>query len=322
MPMNLSDLRSDIETSLQKTLQNIVPNMEKSPLVATFHQEMGAAHNHPIQAGGKRMRPILLLLCAASMGGEAALHNAFPAAMAVELVHTYSLVHDDLPCMDDDDLRRGQPTTHKIYGDAKALLVGDGLLTQAFSELARMPAPNSHLIPALVEALSLGAGAQGMVWGQWLDISMMAQAQSHVTWEDVVTIHRYKTGALLGACFEMGLLCGLNQHNPPQLSALREQMRTAGIQLGLSFQIWDDVLDVTQSQETLGKTPQKDVVQQKATAVSLLGLEGAKQAAHEASQKTVALLQSCLQAGPTQASISPFQELLFAYMDGLTRRTF
>lgn len=326
MATPLSELRSNIETGLKKTLQHRAHHEEKSQLTVPFHTEMLAAHNHPVQAGGKRMRPLLLLLCAASLGGEEALQMALPAAVAVELVHTYSLVHDDLPCMDNDDLRRGQPTTHKVYGDAKALLVGDGLLTQAFSELARMPTRNPSLIPALVDSLSLGAGTQGMIWGQWLDISLTAQEQSQMTWEDVQTIHRNKTGTLLGACFEMGFLCGLNQQNLlhiENLNSLREQMRSAGIQLGLSFQILDDILDVTQSQHTLGKTPQKDVAQQKATAVSLLGLEEAKQAALDASQKSLALLKSVLNALALEHVLhAPYQEQLFAYIDSLSQRTF
>ncbi len=249
-----------------------LPHPPADSELSTFSKEMLAALRYPLESGGKRVRPVFCMLLAQAIGSTAARENAMKAAKALELVHTYSLVHDDLPCMDDDDLRRGKPTTHKVYGEAKALLVGDGLLTEAFYVIAGLQTLNQpHLASTSVQILARAAGYQGMIAGQWLDLSM--QGGSTIDYETLATMHLLKTGCLLGASFELGTLCGLNERELSTQSAaqLRELARLAGLEIGLAFQIVDDLLDASQSAQALGKTPGKDAVDGKQTALSFLG---------------------------------------------------
>ncbi|MCL4163495.1 UNVERIFIED_CONTAM: hypothetical protein GTU68_062204 [Idotea baltica] len=214
--------------------------------------------------GGKRLRPALVrLFCEAHGGPRGA---AKLPAIAIEMIHTYSLVHDDLPCMDDDDLRRGRPTCHKVFGDAMAVLVGDTLLTEAFVLLASAPAGG----PALVAVLAQASGAQGMVGGQVLDMTLPGTS---ATIDEVRRIHRGKTAALIGAACELGALSAGAE--PSQCAAAKAY----GVALGLGFQVVDDVLDVEGDATTLGKTPGKDEALERATTVAILGLEGARQEA-------------------------------------------
>ncbi|KAB8030004.1 polyprenyl synthetase family protein [Fluviispira multicolorata] len=274
-------------------LENYILNLETNSQCLNIKSEISNAYIYPLKAGGKRIRPLLLLLTSGAFGGAEGLKTAFKAALAVEKIHTYSLVHDDLPCMDNDDLRRGKPTTHKVYGEAKALLIGDGLLTQAFALLAEtqyVQPQNKHYTTFLVQALAQGAGPEGMVWGQWLDIALTGNEK--VTWEQMEIVHRNKTGKLLGASLELGFICGLSalnlEVNPVQFKKMREQMREAGILIGLAFQIIDDILDKTKTSAELGKTAGKDEAQFKLTAPILLGMDKAT----ELSQKyTEAALQ-------------------------------
>ncbi len=234
---------------------------------------LSEALRYALLGPGKRLRPALVrLACRAAGGGDDA---AELPAVAIEMVHTYSLVHDDLPCMDDDDLRRGRPTTHKVFGEALAVLVGDALLTEAFALLARAPHGAE-----LAAALARGAGASGMVGGQVLDLEPGAQARSR---ERVGEIHRRKTAALLGAAMELGTIAA-GADGGRRLAA-----RRFGLALGLAFQATDDILDVTGTAATLGKTPGKDARAEKPTLVAALGLEGARsearrlaEAAHDA----------------------------------------
>lgn len=260
-------------------------------------QEIRHACMHPLLAGGKRTRPLLVLLIAGCLGGEHAVEVARKSALAVELLHTYSLVHDDLPCMDNDDYRRGKPTTHKLYGHAKGLLVGDALLTHAFLELSQTDwKQGTSLTALLVQTLAECSGASGMIWGQWLDISFTNK--SDTSWDELVAIHSHKTGKLLGACLELGFLCAASQFNtqlkPHVLDHIRKQIRHAGICLGIAFQIVDDILDVTQSSQTLGKTARKDEQQNKATAVSLLGITQAEQYAQKYTHQSLEILENIL----------------------------
>jgi farnesyl diphosphate synthase len=222
------------------------------------------AMRYPIFGGGKRLRPALVRLMCAHFGGRD--EEAAPAAVAIECVHTYSLVHDDLPCMDDDDLRRGRPTCHKVYGEAMAVLAGDGLLTLAFLVLARSGAKGGELCAILGE----GAGSAGMVGGQVLDLEPDARA---ITRERVEDIHRLKTAALIASATEMGACAaGADRRG-------RELAQEYGMALGRCFQAVDDVLDVTGDAATLGKTPGKDAHHGKPTLVAALGLEGAREEA-------------------------------------------
>jgi geranylgeranyl diphosphate synthase type II len=222
------------------------------------------ATRYALLAGGKRLRPALVrMFCEAQCG---AVEPARPAALAIEMVHTYSLVHDDLPCMDDDDLRRGRPTCHKVFGEAMAVLVGDALLTEAFGLIASAP---QHAVE-LVSVLARCAGSAGMVGGQVLDMTLVASAAQA---EQVRAVHRAKTAALIGAASELGILCGGGDQDR------RTAARDYGIALGLGFQAVDDVLDVVGEAATLGKTPGKDEALDRATLVAVLGLDGARQEA-------------------------------------------
>ncbi len=216
---------------------------------------------YALMGGGKRLRPALVRLFCEAEGGTT--HAAVAPALALELVHTYSLVHDDLPCMDDDDLRRGRPTCHKVYGEALAVLVGDTLLTEAFGLVSGAPAGAAELCAVLARA----AGAAGMVGGQVLDLTL---AGSGASAEQVREVHRRKTAALLGAACELGAVAA---GAPPER---RAGARDYGLALGLAFQAVDDVLDVVGDAGTLGKTPGKDEALDRATTVVVLGLEGAR----------------------------------------------
>lgn len=271
-------------------------NEPQSPYSKLFN-EISDAYAYPLRAGGKRIRPLFTLLCAGSIGGLNAIEIARKPALAIEKIHTYSLVHDDLPCMDNDDLRRGLPTTHKVYGEAKALLIGDALLTQAFSLLASTKTKDSNqnnYLSYLVEDLAEGAGGNGMIWGQWLDVSMTGATQ--VTWEQVEIIHKNKTGKLMGASLALGLICGISalERSVPEskIDELRKKIKEVGILIGLSFQIIDDILDVTKSDLELGKTAGKDEIQQKFTAVNLLGIEKAEKLSTTYTQEAISLLKA------------------------------
>jgi geranylgeranyl diphosphate synthase type II len=226
--------------------------------------ELAEAIRYALLAPGKRLRPRLVLLAAEACGGT--MDGALPAACAVEMIHTYSLVHDDLPAMDDDDLRRGRPTCHKVFGEAIAILVGDALLARAFEVLASDVKPVDRAARCCA-ALGFAAGATALVGGQASDLA------GGVTGDDVPSlesIHRRKTGALITASLELGgVVAGATRE---QLAALK----TYGQKLGLAFQITDDLLDVSGSQANVGKRLAKDADRGKATYPQLLGIEASR----------------------------------------------
>ncbi|MEB3259055.1 MAG: farnesyl diphosphate synthase [Cyanobacteriota bacterium] len=227
------------------------------------------AMRYSLLAGGKRLRPILCLAACELAGGSAA--SALPTAVALEMVHTMSLIHDDLPAMDNDDLRRGRPTSHKMFGEAMAILAGDALLTRAFEMVARRSpdvSPERRL--AVVGELSLAAGAPGLVGGQVVDLESEGKEVDLTTLE---YIHLHKTGALLRACVVCGALVG------GASAELLEALRVYARGIGLAFQIIDDILDVTASSEVLGKTAGKDLTADKTTYPKLLGLAESRQRA-------------------------------------------
>jgi geranylgeranyl diphosphate synthase type II len=289
---------------------------------------MTKAYQHPSRAGGKRLRPLLTLLCAGAFGGQKAIKIAQNPALALEKIHTYSLVHDDLPCMDNDSLRRGKPTTHTIYGEGKALLVGDALLSEAFLILAKTKIKNTHNInytACLVQELALSAGAHGMIWGQWLDLSLAGREQ--LTWKQIKTTHLQKTGKLLGACFTFGLICAVSTLNksisPQKLHTLYKKIKIAGMLLGLAFQIKDDILDATKSHLELGKTAGKDHAQQKTTAITLFGEKKAEKMCVKYTQQSVTLVKKVLQDPfftPVNKTKLSFQAELYAQMNLLLCR--
>jgi len=234
-----------------------------------------AAMRYSLLAGGKRIRPALLMECYDACGGTQS-QRIMPAALAIECIHTYSLIHDDLPCMDDDDLRRGNPTCHKQFDEATAVLAADALQALAFELLAETDL-HAELRCKLIHSLAIAAGCQGMVGGQILDM----QADSDSEGMDMLTverIHLHKTGALLRWCCEAGALLGAG--NEQQFQACSRY----GKSLGLLFQIADDILDATASSVALGKSAGKDEAQNKATYVSVLGLQRARELADEMSQ--------------------------------------
>ena len=220
---------------------------------------------YSVQAGGKRIRPLILLELVEAFGQE--LQQAhFQVAAALELVHTGSLIHDDLPAMDDDDYRRGRLTNHKKFGEAMAILAGDSLFLDPFGLIAMADLP-SQVKVALISELSLAAGSFGMVAGQVQDMQGEGQV---ISLEDLKTIHANKTGKLLTYPFvAAGLIVQAEQF-------VQEKLRRIGELLGLAFQVRDDILDVTASFEELGKTPQKDLATAKSTYPALLGIDGAK----------------------------------------------
>ncbi|MFJ5380076.1 polyprenyl synthetase family protein [Cupriavidus sp. CER94] len=238
------------------------------PSTDTIPHTLHEAMRYAVLGGGKRVRP--LLVHAAGEVAGAAPEACDAAACAVEMIHAYSLVHDDMPCMDDDDLRRGRPTVHKAYDEATALLVGDALQTQAFIVLAQVPALGAEARLKLVAELAMASGSVGMCGGQAIDLQNVGLAMTRDALEGM---HRMKTGALLRASVRMGALCG--NIDPAGLAAL-DQYAAA---VGLAFQVVDDILDVTADTATLGKTAGKDAANDKPTYVSLLGLDAARELA-------------------------------------------
>jgi len=246
--------RDRIESQLDASL----PSPSDAP--RGLHQAM----RYAVLGGGKRMRPLLVYASGRIFGAD---ENALDApAMAVELIHAYSLVHDDLPAMDDDALRRGRPTTHIAFDEATAILAGDALQTRAFGLIADAPLPASLRV-ACLQTLAHASGAAGMCGGQALDIDATGHQQPLQALE---RMHALKTGALIRAAVRMGALCG--QAPAADLATLD----TVASALGLAFQVRDDILDVEASSEQLGKTAGKDEAQAKSTFPALLGMDGAK----------------------------------------------
>jgi geranylgeranyl diphosphate synthase, type II len=241
------------------------------------------AMRYSLMAGGKRLRPVLALAACESVGGQP--EAALGYACALEMIHTYSLVHDDLPCMDDDDLRRGRPTNHKVFGEAIATLAGDGLLTDAFGLLARAAKAAGVAAEVVVDAiadLADAAGSSGMVGGQAIDL--LAEGQP-LTQRELEQLHGKKTGALFIAS-----VCGgarLGGAEPAQLSSLQSYASA----LGLAFQVTDDLLDVEQTTERLGKRAQKDQKRGKATYPSIIGIERSRALALDLARRARDALQ-------------------------------
>ena len=223
------------------------------------------AMNYSLFAGGKRLRPILCIAGAEAVGGDA--HKVMPAACALELIHTYSLIHDDLPAMDNDDLRRGKPTSHKVFGEAVAILAGDGLLTEAFKMLSMLEGLSSEILKKIIGLVAGASGWQGMVGGQTVDI----QSEGKVIDAAVMDyIHSHKTGALITASVLTGAILGGGTE--AQLDAIN----LYGEKIGLAFQIADDILDIEGNVEEMGKGVGGDSKKGKNTFPSIFGLDHAK----------------------------------------------
>ena len=236
---------------------------------ADFCEEL-EAERYSLLSRAKRIRPTLVLEFCRLFGGKD--EAALPFAAAVEMVHTYSLIHDDLPCMDDDDLRRGRPTCHKVYGEATALLAGDGLLTRAFATLASNTAVNAECVRCAVSALSRAAGSFGMIGGQVMDLA--GEKKTHGL-EALEKLHAHKTGAMIAVSAELGCLAAGVFPSDPRAVAARSYAKD----IGLAFQIVDDVLDVIADAEMLGKPIGSDAQNQKTTFLTYYSVEEALQLA-------------------------------------------
>ena len=243
-------------------LDRLLPAADAPP------QRVHQAMRHSVFAGGKRLRPVLALTAARIAGGCD--EDAMGAACALEMVHTYSLIHDDLPAMDDDDVRRGKPSCHKAFGEAAAILAGDALQSRAFEVIAR-ESQRAEAVGPLARELARAIGTQGMVGGQMMDLE--AEGDPEAGFEAVETIHRWKTGALMTASLRCGALAGGADRGT--LAALTR----FGEDIGLAFQIADDILDVTGSTESLGKSAGKDAARGKATWPAAAGIEASRERA-------------------------------------------
>lgn len=246
---------------------------------STGLDRMLEAMAYSLSNGGKRIRPMLALEFCRLCGGEP--EKAVPFALALEMIHTYSLIHDDLPCMDDDDMRRGKPSSHKVFGEADALLAGDGLLTLAFETVLSAPDMTAEQKSAAGLALAKAAGCSGMIAGQVMDL---ANEGRKVELDEIAKTDRLKTGELIMAAASMGCIAA----NADEVKTFAAREYCADI--GLAFQIVDDILDVTGSTELLGKPVGSDGENEKSTYVSLLGLERSKELAKELTEKAKAAL--------------------------------
>lgn len=272
--MDLKTYLKDTAASVDAAMAGYLPKAGKSP--ATIHKAM----RYVVFAGGKRLRPILCLAAADACGGSQG--NAMPAACALELMHTYSLVHDDLPAMDDDDLRRGRPTCHKVYGEGMAVLCGDALLTEAFLLLSHVPATKRYGVADYVAEFAETGGSRKLIGGQVLDLEGEGKKLNK---RQLVRIHEAKTAALLVCSLRLGAMSA--NATPRKLQALSD----FGYNLGLAFQVIDDILDVTQSTEKLGKTAGKDAAVDKATYPAVVGLEASRKEAARYTRQALRALE-------------------------------
>ncbi|WP_055074040.1 geranylgeranyl diphosphate synthase CrtE [Pseudanabaena sp. 'Roaring Creek'] len=287
MPQTLSETSSQtVSFNLDKYLRDLKQEVEAAldaSISVTYPEKIYESMRYSLMAGGKRLRPILCLAAHELLGGDIA--AAMPTACAMEMVHTMSLIHDDLPAMDNDDFRRGKPTNHKVYGDDIAILAGDALLAYAFEFIAEQTrgVPAERILKAIAH-LGHAVAATGLVGGQVVDLE--CEGKSDVTAEILTFIHIHKTAALLESCVICGaLLAGANDTDIKRLS-------TYANNIGLAFQIIDDILDITATSEQLGKTAGKDLVAQKVTYPSLWGIEASQLKAQELVEQAKAQLVS------------------------------
>ncbi|MBQ8899800.1 MAG: polyprenyl synthetase family protein [Akkermansia sp.] len=270
------DIKALIKNGVELTearLNELLPGEDVAPV--TLHKAM----RYSVFAGGKRIRPLLCLEAARAVCGDA--EPALNAACALEVLHTYTLIHDDLPSMDNDDLRRGRPTNHKVFGEGIAILAGDALLTEAFAMLAQVPANERYGVREYVAELAYQTGSLTLVGGQVLDLE--GEGRSLIV-DELRAIHNGKTTALITAAVRLGAMAA--NATPEQLQALT----TSGRCHGLAFQIIDDILDITSTPEVLGKSIGKDAAVAKATYPALVGMEAARAEARELTEKGRAVL--------------------------------
>lgn len=287
--MKLSSFFEEDRLAVDAALERLLPAESAQP--SSIHTAM----RYSVFAGGKRMRPILCLESARIFAADVT--PALHPACAIEFIHTYSLIHDDLPALDNDDLRRGKPTCHKKFGEAIAILAGDGLLTLAFETIAATPAPAERRVAMLSEIAGAAGTVNGMVGGQVADIEAERKAVDAKTLE---YIHRSKTAALIRASVTAGALCA--GAAPEDVARLRRFGET----IGWAFQVTDDILDVEESSAALGKTAGKDLAQQKATYPAMYGLERSHQIARELATKAIDELSPYTERGARLREIAEY----------------
>jgi geranylgeranyl diphosphate synthase, type II len=268
--MNLPDFFETDRAAVEAALDQILPQENTQPV--SIHRAM----RYSLAAGGKRVRPVLCIEAARMFSQD--LEGAIRVASAIECIHTYSLIHDDLPALDNDDLRRGKPTSHKVFGEAIAILTGDALLTLAFQTLATAPIEPARSVRVIAEIGGAAGTVDGMVGGQVADVEAGGKPVDKRTIE---YIHRSKTAALIRGSIVAGAIAGGASGEEV------ERLRRFGDYIGWAFQVVDDVLDVEESSETLGKTAGKDQAQAKATYPSLYGIEGSRAIAAELEKKAL-----------------------------------
>ncbi len=285
-------LLRDCQTQVEKALDHWLPSAHTHP--ATLHEAM----RYSVLDGGKRMRPLLVYATGTALGVDSDILDA--PACAVELIHSYSLIHDDLPAMDNDDLRRGKPTCHKAFDEATALLAGDALQTLAFYVLAQDPKlkVEASVRLKMITTLAQASGSRGMAGGQAIDLASVGR---QLDLAELENMHIHKTGALIRSSVVLGALCKPSL-DPQRLQRLDRYAKC----IGLAFQIRDDILDVEGSTETLGKQRGKDVVLDKPTYPSLLGLEGAKEKAEELHREAIRSLEPLDDRGDALRWIASF----------------
>lgn len=300
--MNLSQSEFNLSTYLSAQQARVESALDQS-IAVVYPEKIYEAMRYSLMAGGKRLRPILCLATCELLGGSAAM--AMPTACALEMIHTMSLIHDDLPAMDNDDYRRGKLTNHKVYGEDVAILAGDGLLAYAFEFIAlQTQGVPAEQVLQVISRLGRAVGAAGLVGGQVVDLE--SEGKVDVALETLDFIHRHKTGALLEAAVVCGaVLAGGSEANVQRLSSYAQD-------IGLAFQIVDDVLDITATQEELGKSVGKDLQAQKVTYPSIWGIEESKRQAEQ-------------RIAHAKAQLEPFGESarpLMAIADYITARTY
>lgn len=278
--MRLEAYLKQQQKKVDQALDRFLPKEKTLP--PTIHRAM----RYSIFAGGKRLRPILCLASAEACGGNS--NDALPLACAVECIHTYSLIHDDLPCMDNDDFRRGRPTSHKVFGEGIAVLTGDALLTIAFEMAAQSKPQKRYSHAVIIREIASASGSLQLIAGQVMDLEGEGKKTSP---QKLQQIHERKTAALITASLKLGAM--IANATSTQLKNISE----FGHALGLAFQIIDDILDVTQTTEKLGKSAGKDIAAQKATYPALLGLKGAQKAADKWTQKALNALKTIWEKG-------------------------
>jgi geranylgeranyl diphosphate synthase, type II len=287
--MDFSRYWSARQKQVDAAMDRLLPSAKTRP--KTIHEAM----RYSIFAGGKRLRPVICLAATEVLGGK--IEAALPLACAVECIHTYSLIHDDLPSMDNDDFRRGKPTSHKVYGEGIAVLAGDALLTVAFEMVAGAKASKRYPTAALVHELAYASGSQALVAGQVADLEGEGKK---LKLSDLQYIHLNKTAALITSSIRLGAMSA--NATPKQLAGLTEFGRS----LGLAFQVIDDILDCTQTTEKLGKSAGKDIAAQKATYPALLGLEKAKKEADRLTARARAALKPFGKAASPLTAIADY----------------